>query len=217
VTADHLCDPARARRIARSPPGPDPFPSPGGRRDAEVSPTAGNGLGPARKLTFLGLETPVLGAPKPLRDTSRVSRVARGPSAPHLILHPKLHEQAGFTALGAGRGRKMWDVFVSYASEDRETVGRPLVEKLKHRGLSLWYDQTQLRVGDRIRRKIDEGLTHARYWGGDSVAQLFRQALSAAGARRASPAGTGWSDGDPTSVVRGCRGGRSTTLGMASS
>ncbi|MDE2871474.1 MAG: toll/interleukin-1 receptor domain-containing protein [Gemmatimonadota bacterium] len=56
-----------------------------------------------------------------------------------------------------------WDVFVSYASEDREAVVRPLAEQLEHCGLAVWYDQTQLRVGDSIRRKIDEGLARARY------------------------------------------------------
>ena len=58
---------------------------------------------------------------------------------------------------------KRWDVFVSYASEDRDTVAQPLVEALEKCGLAVWYDQTQLQVGDSIRRKIDEGLTQARY------------------------------------------------------
>ena len=45
------CDPARrALRIVRPPPGADPFPGPGGRRDAEVSPSAGDRLGQAQKL-----------------------------------------------------------------------------------------------------------------------------------------------------------------------
>ena len=56
-----------------------------------------------------------------------------------------------------------WDVFVSYASEDREAVAHPLAKELEHCGLAVWYDQTQLRVGDSIRREIDEGLIRARY------------------------------------------------------
>ena len=44
------CDPARALRIARAPPGADPFPGPGGRKDAEVSPSAGERLGQAEQL-----------------------------------------------------------------------------------------------------------------------------------------------------------------------
>ena len=58
---------------------------------------------------------------------------------------------------------KSWDVFVSYASEDREAVVRPLAEQLERCGLAVWYDQTELQVGDSIRRKIDEGLNRARY------------------------------------------------------
>ena len=44
------CDPARALRIERAPPGADPFPGPGGRKDAEVSPSAGERLGQAEQL-----------------------------------------------------------------------------------------------------------------------------------------------------------------------
>ena len=44
------CDPARALRIERAPPGAEPFPGPGGRKDAEVSPSAGERLGQAEQL-----------------------------------------------------------------------------------------------------------------------------------------------------------------------
>ena len=56
-----------------------------------------------------------------------------------------------------------WDVFVSYASEDREAVARPLALVLRRLGLRVWYDQMELRVGDRLRRRIDEGLAKCRY------------------------------------------------------
>ena len=41
---------------------------------------------------------------------------------------------------------KKWDVFVSYASEDRETIARPLVHRLRRSGLSVWYDQIDSHV-----------------------------------------------------------------------
>ena len=44
------CDPARTPRIAGPPPGAEPFPGPGGRKDAEVSPSAGERLGQAEQL-----------------------------------------------------------------------------------------------------------------------------------------------------------------------
>ncbi len=56
-----------------------------------------------------------------------------------------------------------WDVFVSYASEDREAVARPLALLLRQLGLRVWYDEMELRVGDRLRRRIDEGLAKCRY------------------------------------------------------
>ncbi|MXW65945.1 MAG: toll/interleukin-1 receptor domain-containing protein [Gemmatimonadales bacterium] len=56
-----------------------------------------------------------------------------------------------------------WDVFVSYASEDGEAVAHPLAQLLAELDLRVWMDRTELRIGDRIRRKIDEGLAKCRY------------------------------------------------------
>jgi len=57
----------------------------------------------------------------------------------------------------------MADVFLSYASEQREVVAQPLAELFVALGLSVWYDQSQIKVGDSLRQKIDEGLTACRY------------------------------------------------------
>ena len=56
-----------------------------------------------------------------------------------------------------------WDVFVSYASEDREEVAGPLAAMLSELGLRVWYDQMELRVGDSLRGKIDDGLSRCRF------------------------------------------------------
>jgi TIR domain len=58
--------------------------------------------------------------------------------------------------------RPQWDVFISHASEDK-LVTDPLVKGLVARGLRVWYDRTELRIGDSLRRKIDEGLAKCRY------------------------------------------------------
>ena len=58
---------------------------------------------------------------------------------------------------------RAWDVFVCYASEDREAVARPLATLLSDLGLRVWYDEMELRVGDRLRRKIDAGLARCRF------------------------------------------------------
>lgn len=59
--------------------------------------------------------------------------------------------------------RKQWDVFISHASEDKEDLARPLAVLLREMGLTVWYDDFVLQLGDRIRRSIEQGLTEARF------------------------------------------------------
>ena len=56
-----------------------------------------------------------------------------------------------------------WDVFISHASEDKLEVVRPLVAKLKDLGVKVWYDETSIRIGDRLRAVIDTGLARSRF------------------------------------------------------
>ena len=63
----------------------------------------------------------------------------------------------------AGLVEKQWDVFVSHATEDKEELVRPLAGALEAEGLVVWYDETALRIGDSLRRKIDEGLAKSRF------------------------------------------------------
>ena len=56
-----------------------------------------------------------------------------------------------------------WDVFVSHAGEDKEEFVRPLARALRARGLSVWFDELTLTVGDSLRRSIDRGLAHSRF------------------------------------------------------
>jgi len=57
----------------------------------------------------------------------------------------------------------MWDVFISHAWEDKETVARPLAEALSREGLKVWYDEFALTLGDSLRRSIDRGLAKSKY------------------------------------------------------
>lgn len=57
----------------------------------------------------------------------------------------------------------MWDVFISHASEDKESIARPLAEELIKRGVKVWYDDLTLTVGDSLRRSIDEGLAKSKF------------------------------------------------------
>lgn len=56
-----------------------------------------------------------------------------------------------------------YDVFISHASEDKDEVVRPLANALKSEGLSVWYDEFELKIGDSLRRKIDKGLANSRF------------------------------------------------------
>jgi hypothetical protein len=56
-----------------------------------------------------------------------------------------------------------WDVFISYASEDLDTAARPLRNFLVAFGVRVWFDRTELSVGDSLRERIDDGLLRSRY------------------------------------------------------
>ncbi len=56
-----------------------------------------------------------------------------------------------------------WDVFISHASEDKAAVAMPLHDALTERGLKVWLDKGELRIGDSLRRKIDYGLAHSSF------------------------------------------------------
>lgn len=55
-----------------------------------------------------------------------------------------------------------YDVFISHASDDKDTIVRSLAEALQGKGLTVWYDEFTLRIGDSLRRKIDTGLARSR-------------------------------------------------------
>ena len=50
------------------------------------------------------------------------------------------------------------DLLISHATEDKAALVRPLAHALQHRGVEVWYDEFELRVGDSLRRKIDAGI-----------------------------------------------------------
>lgn len=56
-----------------------------------------------------------------------------------------------------------FDVFVSHASEDKDSVVRPLAHALQARALEVWFDEFELRIGDSLRRKIDAGIARSRF------------------------------------------------------
>ena len=64
---------------------------------------------------------------------------------------------------GDALGGQTWDVFISHASEDKDSVAIPLRNALAGLGVTVWLDKTELRLGDSLRRKIDEGIRSSRF------------------------------------------------------
>lgn len=58
---------------------------------------------------------------------------------------------------------RAWDVFISHASEDKVAIARPLFQSLTGFGVEVWFDEAELRIGDSLRRKIDQGLAHTAF------------------------------------------------------
>jgi hypothetical protein len=56
-----------------------------------------------------------------------------------------------------------WDVFISHASEDKETIARPLRDALVASGVKVWFDESELKIGDRLHKSIDEGIAKSGY------------------------------------------------------
>jgi hypothetical protein len=55
------------------------------------------------------------------------------------------------------------DVFLCHASEDKDPFVRPLAAEFERRGITYWLDEAEVKWGDRITQKINEGLRGSRY------------------------------------------------------
>lgn len=58
---------------------------------------------------------------------------------------------------------KEFDFFISHASEDKDDFVRELAEALKAESMDVWYDEFELKIGDSLRKKIDNGLSKSKY------------------------------------------------------
>ena len=56
---------------------------------------------------------------------------------------------------------KKWDVFISYASEDKVDVARRLAHLLDREAVRVWFDEFSLRIGDRLSETIARGLSRS--------------------------------------------------------
>ncbi|MGD8151400.1 DUF1883 domain-containing protein [Ornithinimicrobium sp. Y1694] len=96
----------------------------------------------------VSVEPPAPGLLQPLRDPGQLAAIqVRAPEEPE----------------GEHLGGQTWDVFLSHASEDKDSVAIPLRNALVELGVSVWLDKTELVVGDSLRRKIDRGIRSSRF------------------------------------------------------
>src|SRR5437762_2015999 len=54
-----------------------------------------------------------------------------------------------------------YDVFLSHSSKDKAVV-RAVAERLRADGLRVWFDEWELKPGDSIPKKLDDGLERSR-------------------------------------------------------
>lgn len=55
-------------------------------------------------------------------------------------------------------------VYLAHASEDHETLARPLSEKLMAAGVDVWLDAWEIKTGDSLRQKMEEGLSDSSHF-----------------------------------------------------
>jgi hypothetical protein len=106
---------------------------------------AGLRNGTRSSIRMLPSALPLAPAERPLAEVPSLVR--------HLDDAPPAHADDG----------RIYDVFISHASEDKDAVVRPLANALKDAGLQVWYDEFELKIGDSLRRKIDAGLARSRF------------------------------------------------------
>jgi TIR domain len=56
-----------------------------------------------------------------------------------------------------------WDLFISYASEDKASFVAPLAKALSSLGVYVWYDEYELKLGDSLTESINAGLARSNY------------------------------------------------------
>lgn len=95
------------------------------------------------------------GAIKRMQDSyeQRINELSRS-NLPKSVL-TKEQSEIGIT--------EEYDVFVSHAWEDKESFVDEFVKALRDNGIKVWYDTSQIKWGDSMRERIDEGLKKSKF------------------------------------------------------
>jgi hypothetical protein len=88
--------------------------------------------------------------------------LSRGTPIQQLALRIQLLDDLLDTQPTTATPKYEYDVFISHASEDKETLVRQLAEELRYLQLQVWYDEFKLVPGQSLRRSIDDGIARSR-------------------------------------------------------
>jgi hypothetical protein len=121
---------------------------------------------------YAGVSSPELLREAEILEAGSVIRLEEGrqfASANRELLLRARELEAGSAATATkstdknGKTACEWDVFISHASEDKDSFVHPLAEELSRHGVRVWYDKFTLRLGDSLRERIDYGLRFSRF------------------------------------------------------
>jgi hypothetical protein len=121
---------------------------------------------------YLGLSTPELVREAEVLEARSIVHLDESrefaSAGQQLLLRARELETGGPAADGDSLGKNEkeaseWDVFISHASEDKESFVHPLAQELTSIGVRVWYDKFTLKLGDSLREKIDYGLRYSRF------------------------------------------------------
>jgi hypothetical protein len=76
---------------------------------------------------------------------------------------PSESQKISLRKTGKANAKKLYDVFISHASEDKKTFVQALANRIKSEGIRVWYDKFTLKWGDGLRDSIDHGLSQSRF------------------------------------------------------
>lgn len=86
---------------------------------------------------------------------NRIQELSRQ-AVPHVIM-PEYPVQVTSDAF------EEYDVFISHAWEDKKTFADEFVQALRDLSIKVWYDTNQIKWGDSMRAKIDDGLKKSKF------------------------------------------------------
>jgi hypothetical protein len=98
-----------------------------------------------------------------LRRADGLKRGGGGPQPLYATRVPTPKARAHRPKPNGKKTAPTYDTFLSHASEDKADIARPLYGALKEAGVTVWFDEAVLTLGDNLRRKLDDGLARCRF------------------------------------------------------